>query len=398
MMSLRDSSRTLPDALGRRFMKRTAACVLLASATALLGGCGLFGSKPAHVPTPLTTFQQSLNVQQVWTASVGKAGSYYFEPLAVGDSVYAAGVSGTIIRVDAGSGKVTWTAKAGTDISAGPGSDGEVTAVGTVKGEVLAFDHTGKQIWKGNAGSEVLTAPLVGHGLVIARAINNRITAFDAQTGAVRWIFQQPNVPLTLRTGSSMIFVGDHAMVTGFPGGQLASLDLNNGSVLWGATLSLPQGVTEVERINDVTGTPTLFGRQICAVTFQGRIGCVDAITGNGLWARAFSSSAGLSQDGQIVASTNTQSQVFALDSSNGDTLWHNDKLMWRGLSAPLILGPTVVVGDDEGYLHFLSRDKGDFIARVKTDSSGIRAQPVLVGDTLVVQTRDGELFAYRPK
>jgi len=223
------------------------------------------------------------------------------------------------------------------------------------------------------------------------------VTAFDSGSGAVKWTYTQPSVPLTLRTGTGMIFVGDRAVVSGFPGGKLVALDLQTGNPLWITPLSYAKGVTEVERINDVTGSPALFGRQICAASFQGRVGCVDAVTGDGLWAREFSSPNGVTQDDRTVAAVNTDSSVFAFATTNGTTTWQNDKLKYRRLSSPLALGRVVVVGDLQGYVHFLSRDTGEVVARTKT-SGAISAQPVLAGQTLVIQTRDGNLIGYRPE
>lgn len=406
MMTFNDFRRSMPntqamtqslsDATRRGIFKRAGSAVVALAAVGILGGCGLFSSKPDHEPTPLTEIKQGLAVKQIWTASVGKSGEYSFAPVSVGNAVFAAGANGSIVRLDASTGAVTWTAKVGDDITAGPGSDGETTVVANQKGDVIAFDHDGKLAWKANAGSEVLAAPLVGRGMVVVRAINNRVTAFDSGTGAVRWSYTQPSTPLTLRTGSSMLFVADKAVVTGFPGGKLVALDANTGNPLWITPLSYPKGVTEVERVNDVTGAPVLYGRQICGATFQGRVGCVDAVTGNGLWARDFSSPNGVSQDERVVASGNTDGAVYAFNSSDGSTLWTNDKLKYRELSAPLSLGRVVVIGDKEGYLHFLSRDNGDFVARTKL-SGAIAAQPVLAGQTLVVQTRDGNLYGFQP-
>jgi outer membrane protein assembly factor BamB len=162
--------------------------------------------------------------------------------------------------------------------------------------------------------------------------------------------------------------------------------------------VSYPKGVTEVERINDVTGPPTLVGSETCAVTFQGQIGCFDANSGRAVWEKAFSSTSGLAQDDRAVVAADDWSVVSAFDVSNGAPLWKNDKLKNRDLSVPFILGHAAVLGDYQGYVHFLSRDDGTLVARLKTDGSPITAAPVLAGDTLVVQTRDGDLYGYRPR
>jgi outer membrane protein assembly factor BamB len=162
--------------------------------------------------------------------------------------------------------------------------------------------------------------------------------------------------------------------------------------------VSYPKGVTEVERINDVTGPPTLVGSQTCAVTFQGQIGCFDANSGRALWGKAFSSTSGLAQDDRTVVAADDWSVVSAFDANTGSVLWKNDTLKNRDLSVPFLLGRAAVLGDYQGYVHFLSAADGTLVARVKTDGSAISAAPVLAGETLVVQTRDGGLFGYRPR
>jgi outer membrane protein assembly factor BamB len=195
-----------------------------------------------------------------------------------------------------------------------------------------------------------------------------------------------------------MTFAGDAAVLAGFPGGAFAAINLQTGDNYWQTPVSYPKGVTEVERINDVTGPPTLVGSETCAVTFQGQIGCFDANSGRAVWEKAFSSTSGLAQDDRAVVAADDWSVVSAFDVSSGAPLWKNDKLKNRDLSVPFILGHAAVLGDYQGYVHFLSRDDGTLVARLKTDGSPITAAPVLAGETLVVLTHDGDLYGYRPR
>lgn len=378
-------------------LKRYAVPVACAAAVMTLAACS--SSKDARrVPTPLTEIKPVLDVQQIWKASVGKGGRYLFSPVAVGDAVYVAGENGSVEKIDAKTGEQVWRTKLDSDLSAGVGSDGNLTAVGALKGGVFVLGPDGKLLWKATVQGEVFSPPLVGNGLVIVRTIDGQVIAFAAQTGEQKWNYRNRAVPLNLRVSAGMTFAGDAAVLAGFPGGGLVALNLQTGEPFWQTPVSFPKGVTEVERINDVSGPPTLVGAQACAVTFQGQIGCFDANSGRPLWEKPFSSRSGLAQDDAVVAGGDDWSVVTAYDAASGNMLWRNDRLKSRDVGVPYLLGRALVMGDYQGYVHFLSREDGAFIARMKTDGSPITAAPVLAGNTLVVQTKDGGLYGFRPR
>jgi outer membrane protein assembly factor BamB len=378
-------------------LKRYAVPVACAMTVLTMAACSSTKDE-RRVPTPLVEFKPVLDVQQTWTSSVGKAGRYLFAPVAVGDAVYAAGANGSVAKIDAKTGKDVWRTKVDGDLSAGVGTDGTLTAVGGLKGEVFVLGADGKLLWKGTAPGEILSQPLVGNGFVIVRTVDGQITAFNAQTGEQKWVYRNRAVPQNLRVASGMTFAGDAAVLAGFPGGQFAAINLQTGDAFWTTPVSYPKGVTEVERINDVTGPPTLVGAETCAVTFQGQLGCFDANSGRPVWEKPFSSTSGLAQDERVVVAGDDWAIVSAFDATSGQQLWHNDQLKSRDVSVPLLLGHAAVVGDYKGFVHFLSRDDGSFVARVKTDGSAITAAPVVAGDTLVVQTHDGDLYGFRPR
>ncbi len=377
------------------FLKRYA-LPLACAMSVLLSACATKDER--REPTPLVDIKPVLNVDQVWKASVGKAGRYLFAPVAVGDAVYAAGENGSVVKIDAKTGQDVWRVKLHDDLSAGVGSDGNLTAVGGLKGNVYVLGPDGKQLWTAVAPGEIISPPLVGNGVVVVRTIDGKVIAFNADTGEQKWIFQVRAVPLNLRVAAGMTFAGAEAVLAGFPGGTFAAINLNTGDAYWQTPVSFPKGVTEVERINDVTGAPTLVGSESCAVTFQGRIACFDTNTGHPIWDRPFSSDSGVAQDSDVVAAGDDWSIMNGFNVVDGMPKWKNEALKNRIVSVPYILGRTVVVGDYQGFLHFLATDNGILVGRAKTDGSAITAAPVLAGNTLVVLTHDGGIYGFRPR
>ncbi|MBF6992171.1 MULTISPECIES: outer membrane protein assembly factor BamB [Cupriavidus] len=386
----------LSRAVHRQRARAVTRALVAAACLAALGGCSLFSKENKHPPAELKPVSATLTVRQAWKADVGKSGPYSMQPAAAGNNVYVSSNNGNVMALEGASGRVLWKAKTDLDLTSGPGSDGSVTAVAGEKGAIYAFDASGKQIWKKQVNGEVLSAPLVGNGLVVVRTTDTRVFGLDAGTGERRWIYQRSQTPLNLRAAMGMVFAGD-GIVMGFPGGKLGVLTPGNGVLRWESTISYPKGVSEIERLNDVTGQPMISGRQVCATTFQGRVACLELASGQPQWGKDFSSPSGPAQDDNAIYASDEQSVVHAFDRQNGTERWKNDQMRNRRLGAPLALGRSVVMGDFEGYVHFLSREDGQVVARMKTDGSAITAAPVVAGQTLVIQTRDGDVFGFQP-
>jgi outer membrane protein assembly factor BamB len=350
-----------------------------------------FSSAPKVKPAELEPISASASLAVLWQSGVGSAGAYVLTPAVVGKSVYAAAQDGTIARFDGG-GQV-WRINAGQGISGGVGADGNLVVVATAKGEVLAFDSTGKPLWKARVTSEVLAAPQMAEGIVLVRSGDNRIFALDAADGRRKWVYQRSTPALSLRSNVGVTIAGKLALA-GFPGGKLVAIALNNGAAMWEATVALPKGATELERVSDVTSAPVVSGREVCAAAYQGRVACFDLASGNHLWSRDMSSAAGLDMDARNVYVTDDRGAVHALDRTNGATVWKQDKLFMRQVSRPLALGNHVAVGDYQGVVHLMRRDNGTFAARYGTDGSGIAAEPQRVERGFLVQTRNGGLYA----
>jgi len=369
----------------------------------LLGGCQTVGdaydswfgrSRPAQKPAELTAIQPTAVPKIVWQGNVGGAGNDAFFPAAAGNVVYAGGAGGQIGGFDVASGRQVTRIEVGQRISGGVGSGGAMVLAGTSKGEVLAFGRDGKQIWKVQVSGEVLAPPVMQDGIVVVRAGDGRLFGLDAVDGRRKWTYQRATPALSVRNHAGVV-VDRGAVFAGFAGGRLVAITLSNGNVGWESVVALPRGATELERVADITSLPVVDGRQVCAVAFQGRVACFDLLRGTTLWARDMSSVAGMDVDSGYVYITDDKDAVVALDKTSGASIWKQSKLANRNVSGPLALGRYVVVGDLQGYVHFLSREDGSFAARIATDGSAIGAPPVaLNSNSLVVQTRNGGVFA----
>lgn len=364
------------------------------AAVVALSGCSWFSSKKdPNPPAPLVEFSQKLRAKAAWSVSVGKSGNFTFTPAYAGGSIFAAAADGTVVRINAVSGQVIWRVRATGDLTAGVGTDGSTVVVVAEKGQIQAFDAAGKPTWKAQASSEVLSAPAVGEGLVVVRSIDNRVTAYDADNGSQRWMVQR-NVPtLTLRNAPGIV-IGSQTAFVALPGGRLSALALNNGGPRWEVPVGDPRGTTELERISDVSGVPALGSRDICAVAYQGRIGCFDLLNGNVRWIKDFSSDVGVSLDDSHVYAADIGGVVTEFSRDTGAVTWRNERLKNRQLSTPVGLPKAVAVGDYQGYIHLLSPEDGSFLARLSSDGSPIQAPPVVTDGGAVFQTKSGTVVS----
>lgn len=353
-----------------------------------------FGSRPASKPAPLVAIQATTQPRIVWRGDVGPAERTMFFPAVTGNIVYAAGSTGQIVGFDTRTGNAVARMNAAQRLSSGVGASGSLIVVGTGKGEVLALDSSGKQLWKVQLPGEVLAPPAVEGTLIVARVGDGRIYGLDTAEGKRRWVYQRSTPPLSLRNHGGVVLERG-ALFAGFPGGRLVALAAATGNVGWDSVVALPRGTTELERVSDVMGLPVVDGDRVCAVAYQGRVACFDTQSGTTIWARDMSSIAGMDADHRGAYITDDKNAVIALDKSNGASLWKQDKLFGRGVSAPLAFGRFVAVGDFEGYVHLLSREDGSFAGRIATDGSPIGAPPIaLDANTILVQTRNGGVFA----
>ncbi len=348
-------------------------------------------------PGPLPEFQAKLTAKLDWQVSLGSKGKAIFAPAIVGDAIYAAGPDGTIVRVEALSGKEVWRAKADKPLQAGVGASATKVIVGTNKGDVLTFDTAGKPGWNAKVSTEVAGPPKISEGKVIVWTLDAKITALSEEDGSAKWSYTGTSPPLTVRrfVGGS---VARGALFTGTAGGKLLAFDVNTGTLGWQASVATSKGSNELERIADVASLPLIDERQVCAAAYQGRVACFEVINGNLTWSRDLSSLSGIAIDQRYLYLTDDKGAVHALDKITGASVWKQEKLATRFPSGPVLIGTAVGVVDIEGYLHLLDREDGALVGRVATDGSGPLSQPMPAAESAVWQTLNGNLISASAK
>lgn len=357
----------------------------------------VFGREKVELD-PLEDFKASATAKILWQTKLGQIGNYDLSPIVEASFVYAASVEGDLVKLDANNGTQLWRVNVPEKITGGVGVGGSLVLVGTQKGTIYAYDLSGKLQWISRLSSEVLSSPRYYDGMVIVRTGDSRIYGINADDGSRKWVYDRTTPALTLRSSAGIVVDGG-AIYAGFAGGKLIAIRADNGKILWEASVAQPKGVTEIERIADITSLPMVDGALVYAVAYQGRIAAVDRASGRVVWNRDISSLRGLSHEDARIYVSHTIGSVYALDYTTGKTFWRQAGLKSRQLTAPLPMGDNVAVGDVEGYIHFLKREDGAFSARIKTDDTEILPLMTTINaDTLLAQSRDGGLYAIQIK
>ena len=383
-----------PHAVSGRssFLRGTALVVLAAS----LAGCSLWsgGGSAKPVPADLGANVAVLGVRQAWTARVGNVAGLPLEVHAAGNVVTVASSDGVVAAIDARTGGDVWRTALGEPLSAAVGSDGKSAAVVSRSNALIVLD-SGRERWRETLAAQVFTPPLVAGGRVFVLSADRSVSAYDATTGRRLWAQQRPGEPLVLRQAGVLLAVGD-TLVVGLSG-RLVGLNPDNGSVRWEAPLASARGTNDVERLVELVGRTSRVGDSVCARSFQAAVGCVNTAQGSVVWTQPASGAEGVHGDADALFGVESNGTVAAWRRSDGSRLWGSDRLKHRKLTAPLLLGRSVVIGDSTGVVHLLSRTDGAPLNRIATDGSGIAAAPAVAADTLVVVTRNGSIYGFRP-
>jgi outer membrane protein assembly factor BamB len=368
---------------------------------ALLIAAGCSKDKDVEPPAVLVDFPAKLPVKELWSDNVGGGKKQVRLRLGLGPAVdngmvFAASHKGELVAVALETGKRVWVNELKLPLSAGPGAGAGMVVVGTSKGGVLAFDGaTGKELWRTRINSELLSAPAIGDKIVVLRAVDGRLVGLDSSNGKQLWSVEQPVPRLSLRGTATPIIAKDVA-ICGFDNGKVMAVSLSTGDTVWDATLGSPHGRTELDRLVDVDSAVRVVGEDVFATGFQGRTAMLALDSGQIWWAHDMSSYRGLAVEGDNLFVSQSDGVVVGLRGRDGSELWHNDQLKRRGLSAPVITSTAVAVADFQGYLHWLDRDTGKLVARVRVSKDRVSNSPVAVDDTVVVLTDGGALAAYR--
>jgi outer membrane protein assembly factor BamB len=316
------------------------------------------------------------------------------QPVVYNNRIFVANGEGLLLALD-NEGKELWRYWLGSRLSGGMAAGAGYLVVGTPEGVVLALDaETGVEKWRNYVSSEVIAPPAIGEGLVITRTVDGKLFAMDIESGERKW-FSDRNVPVLTQRGTSSPLIGGGITVAGFDNGKVAAFRLENGQPLWEKRVGQPTGRSEIERIADVDTNPVIFGSVMYAASVNGSVIAIDLRNGETLWQRELSTHRNLGIDAQMLYASNSQGHLVALDRRNGFVLWTQKALENRQLSAPVALGDYVVVGDLEGYVHFLKREDGSFVTRVEVDGDGLQAPPQAIDRQLLVYDRDDTLHLF---
>lgn len=380
----------------------TRVLLVLVSTLLVLPGCSWiknWGDPEPGDPAPLVDFETTVKVGKVWSTTVGdgmgKQG-ISMAPVYSSGILYVADYKGRLAAVNAENGRKNWELKTEQEFSGGPGLDANRIYMGTIDGRVVAFDRdNGTELWNTQVSSEVLVPPVSEDGIVVVRCIDGRVFGLDENSGARVWIYDH-SVPLLTLRGDANLLVRAGMVYVGYDNGSVVTLRVSDGNVVWTQSVVAQEGRSELERIADIGQQMVLVASDLIVSSYKDRVVSLAADSGRLLWFKDISSATGLAVDRTQLAVSESNGDLWLLDRRNGSTIWKLDQLTNRGLTRPSFYGNLVVVGDKEGYLHWVDAESGKFVARQKIQKKGFAAAPLTVGTTLYVLTHKGELVAYR--
>ncbi|MET0107817.1 MAG: outer membrane protein assembly factor BamB [Candidatus Thiodiazotropha sp.] len=365
----------------------------------LLAGCSAFSGKDnADPPSELVEFEPELRIETLWDEGFDDADETLLKlkPVYSNGMLYIAEPSGEVSSLDPETGERHWSVDTDSPLSGGPGVADGLIALGTLEAELILLDgEDGGERWRQRVSSDVLSSPAVNDGNVVCRTTDGGVTAYTIDSGEKRWVYDRTVPVLTLR-GDSSPLVSDSQVLAGFAGGKFVGLSLDSGLVNWEATISTPKGRTELERVVDIDADPVLVEGTLYVSAYQGDVAAVSESSGVVLWRRDISSHAGLDANWRQVFITDAEDHIWSLDATNGATLWQQKKLHARKLSAPAMVGDTLVVGDFDGYVHWLSQEDGRQLARIRVGGDAIRLKPLVIDEIVYVLDEGGTLSALR--
>lgn len=356
------------------------------------------GKDNIEKPAELAPFKQTVALKALWSVDFADASGLRFalRPATDGRVAYAAGRDGRVRAVELETGRPVWRTDLDATLSAGPGLGEGLVVVAGADAELVALNATdGTVRWRTRVSSEVLATPEISRNIVAVRTTDGALHGLDATDGAILWTHRQSLPALVLR-GSSAPVVNDGTVITGFPNGKVTGNLLRDGHLVWETAVGSPTGRTEIERMSDIVATPRVIGRDVYAVGYQGRLVAMALESGRILWSSEISSSAGLDAATLGVWVTDENSEVVAFDRLSGQERWRQDALRARWLTAPTAIRDVIAVGDLEGWLHLMSQESGELVARIRVDSEAIGVAPVAIRDVLLVQSDGGRVTAYR--
>ncbi len=372
--------------------------ILLSAALILLAGCSSFGGKEEqNPPAKLEAFSEKVKLSRVWKASSGKIekSNRQIQPILVDTTLYTASTSGVITAFDAETGNKLWSRKLKLNLTAGIGYGDGLLLAGTEDGEVVAlYASNGNPAWVGEVKGGVLASPAGGQNIVVVPTSGDKLIGLSATDGTIVWTLSEATPRLLLRGRGRPLVVSD-VVLAGFDNGKLMLIRLDNGQRLWEVRVGDSIGKTEIERLADVDARPILIDETVYSAAYQTRIVAIDAPTAKITWENDISTNRDMDADERYLFVVGENDVIYALDRESGETVWEQDKLLNRKLTAPAVLNQHIVVGDSMGFIHVINSATGEIEGREKTGSEFL-SQPVTRGGSVWIQTLEGDVIAWQ--
>ena len=363
--------------------------------TAALVGCSSSGELK---PEPLVDVKNSIKFDRQWSRDIGDAQDRRYallRPAYANGRIYTMDIDGKVSAYDLETGKKYWRSRLKADGVGAVGANQNTVVVGTYEGEIIALDAaSGDELWRQTVSTEVLSAPQPNSDAVVVHTIDGKLHGLDVRTGDKLWQYDNTHPVLSLR-GSSTPIVTDAVAISAFDNGKVIALNPDNGLPIWDQRVAIPKGRTDLERVVDIDGSPLLVGDLVFAASYQGRLVSYLRASGRPIWTRDVSTARNLASNGLAVFVTTDEDAILAYNLANGEDLWQNEQMLRRKLTGPAVVSGYVVAADDDGYLHVLDAESGEYLGRKKIDGSGVRAPLKIIGDKLLVIDNDGDLSVY---
>jgi outer membrane protein assembly factor BamB len=383
------------------FIKITKPVFVFTCAAILTTACsGFFDKDNTPAPTPLTSYKPEIAPELRWSARIGQGANKHdylkMSPRMDSHAIYTASTDGVVTAIKKENGQILWQSNLRHSLSSGVGIGDGLVVVANHQGDVFALNAShGKTQWQTQVAGDIIAAPAIGDGTVIIKSVNGLITSLSTSTGTTLWAHQQTEPTLLLR-GASAPLIKDHYTLVGYANGSLAKMNVRNGELAWLQTVAIPEGAFAIQRMIDIDADPILFQYRIYVATYQGNLASLDFTSGKVRWSQQLSSYSGMTADESTVYVSDANGHLYAFNDYNGQINWQQDKLAYRRLSGPASLGRFLVLGDGEGYLHFITKKDGHLAGRVTLGSAAIYATPLTDDQTVYALTSQGYLAAYR--
>lgn len=379
-------------------MKKLIPYLLIITFTLFLTACsGFFDKDNTPPPAALTEYKPEIKPHLLWSAKAG-AGSrdenIKLTPAINSAAIYTSSANGIVTSINRLNGQINWQINTRLPITTGPGIGNGAVVVGTQNGQVAALNQTNGQLrWETSVAGELLASPAIAQNVVVVKTMDGMVRGLSLDNGKQLWSYQLSEPTLVLRGASAPLVEGDRVMV-GFANGKLAKLNLRSGNPEWLQTITIPEGAFSIQRMTDIDADPIAYKQNIYAATYQGKIAALDWFSGRTRWTHNISSYTGMSADENSVYITDANSHVWSFGAGDGNINWHQNQLDARGITGPAVIGKYVVVGDSEGYLHWMNAETGRLVARERIGSS-VSAAPIAKNGVLYAFTNNGNLVAY---